>query len=174
MCWSMYGLARRVRRIRQIRVPERWPRPKGAPSCGEQGLDLATLTGHGPDGAVVAADVIAASNNVNDQPMESGLRRAEAPGISDKAAGAVSSATAATLPVSRIWQVMARRMTESWTTVPHFYVSIECEAGGLLECRDSLQQRQSIKISMTDPGRGGCRCPPSSPASERKLERRTH
>lgn len=76
--------------------------PKARRLAAERGVDLNALAGSGPGGAVVAADVIE-------------LRP-------ERAGGAA---------VSGIWRVMAERTTESWQTVPHFYLRREVDASRL-------------------------------------------
>jgi pyruvate dehydrogenase E2 component (dihydrolipoamide acetyltransferase) len=49
-----------------------------------------------------------------------------------------------------MWQVMAQRLTESWTTIPHFYLAAEANATGLVQWRERAMQRASEKITFTD------------------------
>jgi pyruvate dehydrogenase E2 component (dihydrolipoamide acetyltransferase) len=84
--------------------------PKARRLAAERGVDMVTLRGSGPGGAVVAADVEAA--------------RAAAP-----------AAAAASAGVGTVWRVMAERMTQSWTTAPHFYLVREVNATRLIGWR---------------------------------------
>lgn len=104
--------------------------PKARRLARERGLDLAVIPGRGPGGAVLAADVEGFVPAVRDVP------------------GPVPAA-AAELEPSRMWQVMASRLTESWQTVPHFYLSRTVDATQLLAWRDALrrQGREGIAIS---------------------------
>lgn len=81
--------------------------PKARRLAAEQGIDVGSLGGSGPGGAVKAADVLAA------QPAAP--RRAP----------------------SGVWATMARRTTASWQAVPHFYLEREVDAGRLQSWREA-------------------------------------
>jgi pyruvate dehydrogenase E2 component (dihydrolipoamide acetyltransferase) len=90
--------------------------PKARRLAAERGVDVATLRGSGPSGAVLAFDV------------ESAARVAAAP-----------AAPRTTTPgVSTVWRVMAERMTQSWTTAPHFYLVREVNASRLIAWRSRV------------------------------------
>ena len=103
--------------------------PKARRLASERDIDLATISGSGPDGAVLVADVpevstvsIASSDHV------------ETPGT--------------------VWRVMAEHMSASWTTVPHFYLVREIDATNLIEWRKRIipivEKRNSVKPTITD------------------------
>lgn len=106
--------------------------PKARRLAQERGLDLGAIPGSGPGGAVLAADVLAYAP-ARPQPVE-----------------AVAVEAAKTLPVSRIWRIMAERVSQAWTTIPHFYLLREVNAAGLIAWRDQAQARISEKLSITD------------------------
>jgi pyruvate dehydrogenase E2 component (dihydrolipoamide acetyltransferase) len=93
--------------------------PKARRLAQERGLDLGAIRGSGPDGAVLAADVLAAHG----APTEPELREEQAP------------------TVSRLWRVMAERVSQAWTTIPHFYLLREVNAARLIAWRDEVQER---------------------------------
>lgn len=102
--------------------------PKARKLASERGLNLATIMGSGPDGAVLVADV----------PYE-----------------AVTAASTSRLETpSTVWRVMADRVTASWTTVPHFYLIRELDANNLIEWRTRIasmvEKRSRIKPTYTD------------------------
>jgi pyruvate dehydrogenase E2 component (dihydrolipoamide acetyltransferase) len=103
--------------------------PKARRLAAERGIQLSALTGSGPNGAVLAADV----------PLE---------------ISAVSPEPAHVEPLSTIWRVMAERMSHSWTTVPHFYLVREVDASGLIDWRQHvvplIEKRIGIKPTFTD------------------------
>jgi pyruvate dehydrogenase E2 component (dihydrolipoamide acetyltransferase) len=113
--------------------------PKARRLAQEAGIDLASLRGSGPDGAVIAADVAAAE---------------QAPVIQEIAKPAATSTPApageTTIPMSRMWKVMADRLTQSWTTVPHFFLARDVDAGGLKQWHSSAQARSQVKLTYTD------------------------
>jgi pyruvate dehydrogenase E2 component (dihydrolipoamide acetyltransferase) len=94
--------------------------PKARRLAKEHGIDVAALTGSGPDGEILADDVesaIRSGSSIRDQQ----------PAIS--AAG----------------RLMAERTTQSWTTIPHFFVSRDVDATALNAAR-----AQSADFSHTD------------------------
>jgi pyruvate dehydrogenase E2 component (dihydrolipoamide acetyltransferase) len=105
--------------------------PKARRLATERGLDIAELRGSGPGGAVLAGDVPA--------PIPSpaaGRGRGE---------GKVEAAPT----VGTVWRIMADRMTQSWTTAPHFYLVREVNASRLISWRDRAK-KQIPGITYTD------------------------
>jgi pyruvate dehydrogenase E2 component (dihydrolipoamide acetyltransferase) len=93
--------------------------PKARRLAKEHGIDTDNLRGSGPDGAITSEDVLAA---------------VRAP-----------AASAPTAPVlSTIGRLMAERTTQSWTQVPHFFLTREIDAGAL------QQTREQRGVSVTD------------------------
>lgn len=102
--------------------------PKARRLAEERGVDLYKLRGTGPGGEILAADILHAAE-------------ASAPG----------SPAPRTSPVSRL---MAERTTQSWTTVPHFFVTRDIEAGGLVRERErrasEIEKVHCVKLTLTD------------------------
>jgi pyruvate dehydrogenase E2 component (dihydrolipoamide acetyltransferase) len=84
--------------------------PKARRIAEEKGIDITKIRGTGPDGQITGEDV---------------LKAAETP------APAAES-------LSTIARLMAERTTQSWTTVPHFFLARDVDAGALLAARDQL------------------------------------
>ena len=108
----------------------------------ERGIALDALTGSGPNGRILKRDV------------EKGP---SAPRTAPKAAATpvitASEETVRRVPNSTMRKVIARRLTESKTQVPHFYVSVDIELDALLALRSKLNataQENSFKISVND------------------------
>ncbi len=112
--------------------------PKARRLARERGVDLASLAGSGPEGAVLAADV-----PLSTQPVPEALP------VPARAPAAVEPETQ---PVSRMWQIMAERLTSSWTSVPHFYLVREVNADQLINWRTILSSgaADGAKITYTD------------------------
>jgi pyruvate dehydrogenase E2 component (dihydrolipoamide acetyltransferase) len=115
--------------------------------AGENGIDLHTIKGSGPNGRIVIADVEKAINSGTGQ------------SVSSPAQGYVAAATSTSgLPsqgyedveVSQIRRVIASRLSESKATVPHFQVTYECEMDRVLALRAKLNQVSDVKISVND------------------------
>ncbi|MCY4522548.1 MAG: dihydrolipoamide acetyltransferase family protein [Caldilineaceae bacterium] len=105
--------------------------PKARRLARERGLELAAISGSGPDGAVLTADVEAFASAARDVPGP-------------------PAADAVELEPSRMWQVMASRLTESWQTVPHFYLSRTVDASQMLAWRDALRRQGREDITVSD------------------------
>ena len=52
--------------------------------------------------------------------------------------------------MSRPWRIMAQRLQQSWTTVPHFYLERDVNGSGLVGWRKGLQARTGAKITYSD------------------------
>lgn len=126
--------------------------PKARRLAAEHGLDLAALNGSGPQGAVLAADVLAVAV-ASPAPAERVAR------VSPVTAPVESfvpssergeSAEPTELAVSHIWRVMAERTTQSWTSTPHFSLVREVHAGQLIAWREGILKRSDEKVTYTD------------------------
>ena len=109
----------------------------------QQGIDLASLTGSGPKGRIVKADIEAYARGAP----------AAAPTAAVSAAPAAGETPFDLLPVNNIRKVVARRLTESKQQVPHFYLTVDCEIDQLLKVRADLNARAKdgeFKLSVND------------------------
>jgi len=113
--------------------------PKARRLAAEQGKDLAAIQGTGPAGAVLVADVLAVGTEVG-QGGE---------GIPVPQTGFLASVRASAT-VSNTWRIMAERMTQSWTSAPHFYLVREVNASRLISWREQIQKRSPEKVTYTD------------------------
>jgi len=100
--------------------------PKAKRLAQERGLDLKAIAGSGPDGAVLAIDL----PNESLSPAGRGVR-----GEGE---------------VSKMWRTMADRLTQAWTTIPHFYQIREVNASRLTAWREKTQKNSTEKITYTD------------------------
>ncbi len=106
--------------------------PKARRLAKELGVDLSTIRGSGSGGEILASDV---------QPASS------APATPEKKSGRIEIPTT-------LGRIMADRMTQSWTTVPHFFVTREIEATALNEYRQritaEIESSHQVRITHTD------------------------
>ena len=114
--------------------------PKARRLACEQGLALEKIHGSGPDGAVLAADVLSSA--------ETARRAGDAAQATEHLGQA--SGDRETIPMSRMWKVMAERLSQSWATAPQFSLAGDVDAGRLVAWRDELQARVAHKITYTD------------------------
>jgi pyruvate dehydrogenase E2 component (dihydrolipoamide acetyltransferase) len=97
--------------------------PKARRLAHARGVDLERLTGSGPNGAVVAADVDAATRHAG----------GEAPAVGS------------------VWRVMAERTQRAWQEVPQFVLTREVDASRLQSWRDAARRKPGGEgISITD------------------------
>lgn len=112
--------------------------PKARRLASERGLDVAEIEGSGPEGAVLAADVLA---------VEPAVEAREEPAVAVPEEPAIEESVR---EVSSVWRIMAERTTQSWTGVPHFYLLREAAAGRLIDWRERVQARSGANVTYTD------------------------
>ena len=108
--------------------------------AAEKGIDPAGVTGSGPGGRVVRVDVIAAAS----------APRSAAPAAVSRSGPVQEERTVA---VSGMREAIARRLVESKTQLPHFYLEIEIDAAPLLSIREQLNrglETAGVKLSVND------------------------
>ncbi len=107
----------------------------------ERGLDLASLTGTGPDGRITRRDLEGAP----------AVPAAPAPASGPSPAPATPDAAAFTdEKLSSMRRAIARRLTESKSTVPHFYVTAHVKVDRLLALRAEINAASPRRISVND------------------------
>jgi pyruvate dehydrogenase E2 component (dihydrolipoamide acetyltransferase) len=129
----------------------------------QAGLDLASLRGSGPQGRIVKADIDKALGAPGAAPGPATARPPVAsPGMAPTASSMPVFAKEQVLalagnppyhekPHSAMRRVIARRLSESKQTVPHFYLSIDCTIDDLLKIRATLNAKaEGYKISVND------------------------
>ena len=109
--------------------------PKARRLASERGVNLTDVHGSGAGGEILASDILAAAESKGAPP----------PAVVDSGS-----------PISRL---MAERTTQSWTTVPHFFVTRDVDAGALNEARQQLgpkiletktEKSRGLKLTHTD------------------------
>jgi len=115
--------------------------------AARKGIDLSTLKGSGPNGRIVRRDVEQAATAPAPVP---------APKPAAPATPPVAAAGYESVPHSTMRKVIARRLTEAKSTVPHFYVEMDVELDALLALRSQLNAAApdegpgAYKISVND------------------------
>ena len=128
--------------------------------AAEKSLDPSHLTGSGPGGRIVRADVeAAAARPAPHSQISNAKSQIGAPGAKGPVASGPSLLTKGpiqeerTVPVSNMRAAIARRLLESKTQLPHFYVEIEIDAEPLLVLREQLNtglEQDGVKLSVND------------------------
>jgi pyruvate dehydrogenase E2 component (dihydrolipoamide acetyltransferase) len=121
--------------------------PKARRLAAEHDIDLSTVVGTGIEGAIEAADV----QKLVEAKKAGGAAPAPAARTS---APAAASATAGSTATGSIWKIMAERTTQSWTTVPHFFVIREVDASAIVAVREKLvvanEKAGGVKPTISD------------------------
>jgi pyruvate dehydrogenase E2 component (dihydrolipoamide acetyltransferase) len=124
----------------------------------QAGIDLSGIKGSGPNGRIVKADVEGASSAPRPaaQPQATAAQPQAAPAPAPKAPAPAITAPHTAVPNSSMRKVIARRLSESKQTVPHFYVTMDIEIDALLKLRADLNARApkegpgAFKLSVND------------------------
>jgi pyruvate dehydrogenase E2 component (dihydrolipoamide acetyltransferase) len=125
--------------------------PKARRLAREHGVDIATLRGSGPGGEILAEDIMKSASAAQTAPAAATARPVSAPAAPPSGAQAPSGSPET---VSSIGRIMAERTTQSWTTVPHFFVTREVDAAALNATRERLipviEKSHGVKVTHTD------------------------
>jgi pyruvate dehydrogenase E2 component (dihydrolipoamide acetyltransferase) len=106
------------------------------------GVDLASLKGSGPEGRIVKEDVLAAAGGAG-----------PATGVASRSPRSRPTGPPVEIEEpTRMQATIARRMAESKTTVPHFYVTVEARVDEAVRLREQLKDMVpgAEKVTMTD------------------------
>jgi pyruvate dehydrogenase E2 component (dihydrolipoamide acetyltransferase) len=122
--------------------------------AAQAGLDLATIKGSGPQGRIVKVDIDAALFR-GPAPQPAARAPASLPAARPPQPAPFSPVTGdppfTQKPHSQMRRVIARRLTESKQTVPHFYETIDCEIDELLRIRTVLNDGdKDLNLSVND------------------------
>lgn len=118
----------------------------------EHGIDLAGVTGSGPDGRIVRRDITALLENGAAAPAAEAPAAAAAPAAAPVAPSVAAPAPdgVEVVPHSRMRATIARRLTESKSSVPHFYLTADCRVDALLDMRKRINAGGQVKVSVND------------------------
>jgi len=129
----------------------------------EAGIDLARIQGSGPHGRVIARDVEAAKSGRGIMaPAAPAAAAAAAPVVQapadEKIIALFEPGSYDAVPHDGIRKVIARRLLEAKLTIPHFYLTLDCNIGKLLAAREEINAaapkdkdgKPAYKISVND------------------------
>ncbi|WP_123023502.1 dihydrolipoamide acetyltransferase family protein [Mycolicibacterium stellerae] len=107
----------------------------------ERGIDLSSVSGTGPGGRIVRRDVDRLPTPSQAAPAKAAqpVREQDSP-----ATGYVD------IPLTGMRKAIARRLTESKTTVPHFYLTADCRVDALMDLRRTVNEAGVSKVSVND------------------------
>jgi len=136
----------------------------------EQGLDLSAVAGSGPHGRIVKRDIEAAAGGAAKAAPEAAAAPAAAPSApaaagpapvqapsDDKIRALFPDGSYEVVPHDNMRKVIAKRLTEAKSTIPHFYLTIDTELDALLKLRSELNAaapevdgKPAYKLSVND------------------------
>jgi pyruvate dehydrogenase E2 component (dihydrolipoamide acetyltransferase) len=107
--------------------------PKARRLARENGISLDRVRGSGTEGEILAEDILALVGSANSP---------------------ASTTVPAGETMSSIARLMAERTKQSWTSVPHFFVVREIDAGAMIEAREKLgraiENTHAVRVTFTD------------------------
>jgi pyruvate dehydrogenase E2 component (dihydrolipoamide acetyltransferase) len=135
--------------------------------AAEAGIELSAVTGSGPRGRIVKADVEAANSGGTATKSASAAPSAQAakPPVQAMSDDAVlklfEEGSYELIPHDNMRRTIARRLVEAKSTVPHFYLTLDCEIDALLEIRKRINdaapmlktdngEKPAFKVSVND------------------------
>jgi pyruvate dehydrogenase E2 component (dihydrolipoamide acetyltransferase) len=129
----------------------------------DAGIDLARLRGSGPHGRVIARDVEAAKSGKGLAAPAVATSAAAAPlavqiPADDKIRALFEPGSYEVVPHDNIRKVIARRLLEAKLTIPHFYLTVDCNIDKLVAAREEInaaagkdkEGKPAYKISVND------------------------
>ncbi len=123
--------------------------------AAEKGIELSGVTGSGPNGRIVKADVESAKSGAA---APAAVTSEAAPAPTAAPAPAAKPAAVPDIPheatkLSNMRKTIARRLTESKQTVPHIYLTVDIQLDALLKLRGELNaslESRGVKLSVND------------------------
>jgi len=112
--------------------------PKAKRLAREHNIDLTQVHGTGPEGAILVSNL--QSLLINPSILQSSSSQITNPQLP----------ITTEVTTSRVWKVMADRLTQAWTTIPHFYLLREVNASRMISWKEKAQKNSTEKITYTD------------------------
>ena len=121
--------------------------------AADQKVDASRVTGSGPHGRIVKADILAAAANPALLKKPSAISSQPSAFVGGTPTNKGPIQEERLVPVSTMRGVIAKRMVESTTTIPYVYLDIEIDAEPLLAVRAQLNtglEKEGVKLSVND------------------------
>jgi pyruvate dehydrogenase E2 component (dihydrolipoamide acetyltransferase) len=128
----------------------------------DAGIDLSRVSGSGPHGRIIARDIEAAKSGGAQMRAPSAPSGGTMPGISvpsdDQIRALYEEGSYESVPHDSMRKTIARRLLESKLTIPHFYLTADCDIGSLLRVREEINAtapqdkdgKSAFKLSVND------------------------
>jgi pyruvate dehydrogenase E2 component (dihydrolipoamide acetyltransferase) len=112
----------------------------------EAGIDVAAISGSGPHGRVVKADVEAAKSGKAPLKAAPAAAAGAATGMTKQQVMALyPEGSYDVVPNDGMRKVVAARLSEAKQTIPHFYLTLDCKIDALLEAREQINAAAPLK-----------------------------
>ena len=121
--------------------------PVAAKIAAALGVDLRQVKGTGPDGRIVKADVEAAAKAGSAKIGAAPAAKAEKPKLKVLRADGQAQTT---VGMSAMRQIIGKRLLESKTQIPHFYVTETIEVSALAALREQINLLDGMKVTVND------------------------
>ncbi|KAA9357110.1 pyruvate dehydrogenase complex dihydrolipoamide acetyltransferase [Larkinella humicola] len=119
----------------------------------EKGVDLAQVQGSGPDGRIVKRDVETfqpAAQPASAPPAPAPAAKPAAPAPVAQTAPAAQEGGYEDIPLSQMRKTIARRLSESLFSAPHFYLTMEINMDKAMDLRGKVNEVSAVKVSFND------------------------
>jgi len=103
--------------------------PKAKRIAKERGIELKSLRGSGPEGAVLAADVVRTAT-----------------GAAETLPAAATQTLQEFIPLTPMRRIVGQRMTQSKQSAPHFYISMDIDMTAVIKLRTESKERGDAAI----------------------------
>lgn len=126
--------------------------------ASQKGVDLTRVTGSGPHGRIIAADITAAPGGAGAAPSQAPSRSAPTQAAASRQVLSLEQMGIAPgsydlVPLDGMRKTIARRLTDSFRDVPHFPLNMDLEIDRLLDARTRINlalETRKIKVSVND------------------------
>jgi pyruvate dehydrogenase E2 component (dihydrolipoamide acetyltransferase) len=129
--------------------------------AAQSGIDLARLTGSGPHGRIVKHDIDAALKGGAPPRAAAAPAQARGPAPSgaplqlpsygkEQVIALAGNPAYEEVPLTSMRRVIAKRMQEAKATIPHFYLTVDCEIDALMRMRKEINDNADVKVSVND------------------------
>jgi pyruvate dehydrogenase E2 component (dihydrolipoamide acetyltransferase) len=115
--------------------------------AAEKGIDLKYVKGSGDNGRITKIDIDQYTPTAAPAVTTAPAAQSAVPAVSNAIAGQVSFTD---VPVSQMRKVIAKRLSESLFTAPHFYLTMQIDMDAAIAARTKINEVASIKVSFND------------------------
>ncbi|MDH5610768.1 MAG: 2-oxo acid dehydrogenase subunit E2, partial [Cyclobacteriaceae bacterium] len=119
--------------------------PLARKMAADKGIDITAVNGSGEGGRIIKKDVENFTPSATTAPVA-----AQASQPAFVMPSVVGQEKSTDIPLSQMRKVIAKRLSESKFTAPHFYITMEINMGKAIEARNSMNEIAPVKISFND------------------------